>query len=250
MEGYVDMPSQGAEDQWESEALGSSPSHLPSWSPVRRSPSGYPNTRYCLKIHVTLTKELGAVFPTSHSWIAPLMEYMLCDIRAGLTEAVVTGPGRAILLYGRCSLGEGLTMDKARDATFLLTGAGTWVGNQSTCHQSNDNSRRSTGNCPSHNGLPRGPGCPHVNPSTQQSFRFDHTRGSPLKKTPRVVDSNHRPLPHWPPKGQDCNRHRRDQRPPPPWLPSPSPDHQFESDRSLLSTTLLMSSRLDGSERS
>ena len=25
-------------------------------------------------------------------------------------------------------MGEGLTMDEARDATFLLTGAGTWVG--------------------------------------------------------------------------------------------------------------------------
>ena len=25
-------------------------------------------------------------------------------------------------------MGEGLTTDKARDATFLLTGAGTWVG--------------------------------------------------------------------------------------------------------------------------
>ena len=25
-------------------------------------------------------------------------------------------------------MGEGLTMDKARDAAFLLTGAGTWVG--------------------------------------------------------------------------------------------------------------------------
>ena len=25
-------------------------------------------------------------------------------------------------------MGEGLTVDKARDATFLLTGAGIWVG--------------------------------------------------------------------------------------------------------------------------
>ena len=25
-------------------------------------------------------------------------------------------------------MGEGLTTDKARNATFLLTGAGTWVG--------------------------------------------------------------------------------------------------------------------------
>ena len=41
---------------------------------------------------------------------------------------MVTGPGRAVLFYGRCSMGEGLTVDEARDATFLLTRAGTWVG--------------------------------------------------------------------------------------------------------------------------
>ena len=39
-----------------------------------------------------------------------------------------TGPGRAVLFYGRLSMGEGLTMDEARDAAFLLAGAGTWVG--------------------------------------------------------------------------------------------------------------------------
>ena len=53
---------------------------------------------------------------------------MLCHGKAGLTEAVVMGPGRAILVYGRHSLGEGLSLGDARDATFTLTGAGTWVG--------------------------------------------------------------------------------------------------------------------------
>ena len=60
--------------------------------------------------------------------MAPLMEDMLHNSRTRLTEAVVTGPGRAVLFYGRYSMGEGLTADKARDAAFLLTGAGTWVG--------------------------------------------------------------------------------------------------------------------------
>ena len=64
MEGHADMPSQSAEDQQESEASGSSPSHSLSWSPARRLPSGCPNTKYCLEIHVTLMEELGAVFPT------------------------------------------------------------------------------------------------------------------------------------------------------------------------------------------
>ena len=128
MEGHVDMPSQSAKDIWESEALGSSPSCLPSWSPARRLLSSHPNTKHCLEIHVTLTEELGAVPPISHSWMAPLMEDMLHDVRTKLTKAVVTGPGRAVLFYGRHSMGEGLTMDKARDAPFLLTGAGTRVG--------------------------------------------------------------------------------------------------------------------------
>ena len=71
---------------------------------------------------MTLTKELGAVPPPSH---APLVEDMLHNTRTSLTEAVVIGPGRAILFYGRHSLGEGLALGKARDAAFLITGGGT-----------------------------------------------------------------------------------------------------------------------------
>ena len=77
---------------------------------------------------MTLTDELGDVPPPSHAWMAPVIEDMLHEARAGLTEAVVIGPGRAILFYGRHSMGEGLKVAEARDATFLLTGAGMWVG--------------------------------------------------------------------------------------------------------------------------
>ena len=91
MEGHLDMPSQSAKDQQESEALGCSPSHLPSWSPARRLPSSHPNTKHCLEIHVTLTAELGTVPPPSHSWMAPLVEDMLHDVRTRLTKKVVTG---------------------------------------------------------------------------------------------------------------------------------------------------------------
>ena len=66
--------------------------------------------------------------PPSHAWTAPLVEDMLCYARTGLTEGVVTGPGRAVLLYGRHSLGECLSPDESRDAAFMLTGVGTWVG--------------------------------------------------------------------------------------------------------------------------
>ena len=46
----------------------------------------------------------------------------------GLTKAVVTGLGSAVLFYGRQFLGEGLSLGKVIDVTFTLTGAGTWIG--------------------------------------------------------------------------------------------------------------------------
>ena len=97
IEGHADMPSQSAEDPRELGALGSSPSCLPSWSPARSLLSTCPLTRHCLEIHVTLTKELGAVPPLSHAWMAPLVEDMLCDARTSLTKAVVMGPGNSFL---------------------------------------------------------------------------------------------------------------------------------------------------------
>ena len=49
---------------------------------------------------MTLTDELGDTPPPSHAWTAPVVEDMLQEARAGLTEAVVIGPGRAILFMG------------------------------------------------------------------------------------------------------------------------------------------------------
>ena len=97
MEGHADVPSQSAEDPQELGTSGSSPSHLLSWSPARRPPSSCPNIRYCLEIHVTLMVKLGAVSLLSHSWMAPLVEDMLHDVRTGLTKAVITGPGGTVL---------------------------------------------------------------------------------------------------------------------------------------------------------
>ena len=77
---------------------------------------------------MTLTKETGVVPPPSHTWAMPLVEDILCYAKTGLTEAVVTGPGRTVLFYRRHSLGEGLSQDESRDAAFVLTGVGTWVG--------------------------------------------------------------------------------------------------------------------------
>ena len=135
VDGHMEVPTQGAKDLQEPEEDDSFPSSLPSWSPAQRLPSGHPDMKHCSEIQVTLTEEFGATPPPSHAWMAPLVEDMLCDARTGLTKAVVTGPGRAVLFYRMHSMGEGLTVDEARDATFLLTGAGTWMENQPTLPQ-------------------------------------------------------------------------------------------------------------------
>ena len=49
---------------------------------------------------MTLTDELGDISPPLHAWMAPIVEDMLQEARAELTEAVVIGPGRAILFMG------------------------------------------------------------------------------------------------------------------------------------------------------
>ena len=70
VDGHMEVPTQGAKDQWELEGEDSSPTHLLSSSPAQRPPSGHPNMKYCLEIRVTLTEELEAIPPPSHSWTA------------------------------------------------------------------------------------------------------------------------------------------------------------------------------------
>ena len=114
-----------------------------------------------------MTDELGDTPPPLHAWTAPVVEDMLREVRAGLTEAVVIGPGRAILFYGRRSMGEGLKVDEARDATFLLTGAGTWVGKLAYLTTDpmtlQEGKRAITQAVLDHRVKARGPGCPRVN---------------------------------------------------------------------------------------
>ena len=182
------------------------------------------------------------------------MEDMLHDARTGLTKAVVIGPGRAVLFYRRCSMWEGLTVDEARDTAFLLTGAGMLVGKLAylaTDSMTIQKGRRAIAQAIMDCWVKvRGPRHPCVNLPAQQPFRFDPQRGSPMKHASRDGGSDHQPSPHWPPRGWECNRCWRDQMPPSPQFPSPSPDCGFKSDRSSLSMASLMSSRsdrLDGS---
>ena len=179
---------------------------------------------------------------------------MLHNARTGLTKAVVTGPGRAVLFYGRHSMGEGLMADNARDAAFLLTGAGTWVGKLAFLATDpmtiQEGKRAITQAVLDHQVKVRGPGCPHVNLPVQQPFWFNPPRSFPPKDTSGDGSSDYLPSPHWPTRGWEHNRHWRDQRPQSPQFPSPSPDHGFKSNRSSLSTTSLMLSRSDQSDGS
>ena len=141
-------------------------------------PTGHLNTNYYLSIQVVLTDELGDVPPPLHSWTTPVIEDMLWESRAGLTEAVVVGPGRAILFLGRHSLGEGLKADKARDATFLLTGAGAWVGKSAYLTADpmtlQEGKRAIACAVLDHGVKARGPGHPRVNLPAQPPFRLLH----------------------------------------------------------------------------
>ena len=80
-------------------------------------------------------------------------------------------------------MGEGLKADKARDATFLLTGAGTLVGKSAYLTADpmtlQEGKRPITQAVSDHRVKARGPGCPRVNLPAQQPFRFNTYRASP-----------------------------------------------------------------------
>ena len=94
----------------ETEVFGSTPSHSPSQFPVRKLTPDHPWTQYCLEIQVISTEDGETTPPPPHTWQAPVVEDMVWDGKSSLTEAVVMGPGWAVLFYGWWSLGEGLSL--------------------------------------------------------------------------------------------------------------------------------------------
>ena len=124
-----------------------------------------------------------------------------------------------------------MTADEARDATFLLTGAGTWVGKlaylTADAMTIQEGKRAIAQAVSDHQVKARGPGCPHVNLLAQQPFQFNPLRSSPPKDSSGDCSSDYPPSPHQSSRGQEYNRCRRDQRPQSPQFPSPSPDHGF-----------------------
>ena len=224
IEDHASTSQRGWEGSEETGVSGSAPSHSPSWSLGRQLSPGCPKTQYCLWIHVTLTEKRGAASPLPHAWTAPVVEDMQWHGRAGLTKAVVTGPGRAILFYGRHSLGEGLSLGKVRDAIFTLTGAGTWVGK--LAHLVADPLTIQEGWWVIAQAITecqigvRGPGHPHSHPRPTQAFRFYHGDESPREECFKVVHFWPLAPHHKPPQGRDCEQWQKNLRP---VLPHPPP---------------------------
>ena len=91
-------------------------------------------------------------------------------------------------------MGEGLQADEARDATFLLTGAGTLVGKSvylTTDPMIIQEGKRAIAQAVSDNRVKaRGPGHPQVNPLAQQPFKFNTQKTSPLKDVSKDYSSD------------------------------------------------------------
>ena len=128
--GHTLTPPSGWNGPEETKIFGSAPYHSPSQSLVRKPTPNHPEVWYCLEIQVISTKEGGTTPPLPHAWQVSFVEDMVWYGKSGLTEAVVTGPGWAVLFYSWQSLGEGLNLGKVWDATFTLSGAICWVGKQ------------------------------------------------------------------------------------------------------------------------
>ena len=215
MGGHVGISSQSWKDPEEMGALGSSPSCSPSWSPATRLLPSPPNTRNCLGIHMTLTKETGVVPPLPHAWTAPLVEDMLCYARTDPTKAIVIGPDRAILFMGDSQWERAWVQAKLEMLHSYLQEWALGLANQPILLLTLDHPRRLISNCPGHDRKPdkgkRATASMHesINPTTIQIWPSG--RFSP-KGHPGDANSDHQLLPHQPPRDWDYKWCRRDQR--------------------------------------
>ena len=222
----------------------------------------WPKTWYCLEIWVTSTENGGVTPPPPHMWQVPKVENMVWDGKSSLTEAVVTGPGRAFLFYRWWSLGEGLSLDKAWDAIFTLSGAISWVGKQAQLSAKSvsldDGQQLITQAIIKRHIKPRGPGHPISILPVSTPFNF-HNQDLPMQiaNLPAAADWWEVPrLGHWLAYqeqgwalqwGWDQGQGQWELWVVPSQSPSLSSDHGFESDWSSASTSSSVASM---SERS
>ena len=96
-EDHTLTPTSGQNGPEDPYAFGSTPSHSPSQSPARKPTPDWPETQYCLEIQVISTEDDKAIPPPSHAWQVPIVEDMVWEGKAGLTDTIVTGPGWTVL---------------------------------------------------------------------------------------------------------------------------------------------------------
>ena len=234
------------------EAFGSTPSHSSSQFPVRKPTPDCPETWYCLQIQVISTEDRGTTPPPPCVWQVSVVEDMVWDGKSGLTEAVVSGPGQAVLFYGWQSLVEGLSLGKAWDATFMLSEAIGWVDKQAHFNANpvslGEGWKLITQAIAKWCIEPRGPRHPHSILPVSLPFNFCNQDQSPQTARHKnatewweVPRHNSRPsYQEWDwalQKGRDWGQRQWDLWTAPPTSPLPSPDCRFESDWSSVMTS-------------
>ena len=259
-EGHTLTPPSGQNGPEDLEAFGSAPSQSPSQSLVRE-PDCH-ETWYCLEIQVISTKDNRTAPPLSHAWQVPFGQDMVWDSKADLTEAIMTGPGWAILFYGWWSLGEGLSLGEAWDATFTLSGTvslvGKWAQLSAKPASLSDGWWLIAKAITEWHIKPRGPSHPCSILPASTPFNFHNQDLSPwpanmpiaaeLWEVPRLgLHPAHQEWGWVPWQGWDLNQRQQELWVTPTHLPSLSSDHGFESDRSSASTSSSVASM---SERS
>ena len=127
--------------------------------------------------------EMSNTSTISCKWQAPNVEDMVQDGKVGLTKAIMTGPGQAILFYRWQLLGEGLSLGEAWDAMFTLSGAISWVGKQAQLSAKpvslGDGWQLIAQAITEGHIKPRGPGSPHSIPPPSTLFSFHNQDSSP-----------------------------------------------------------------------
>ena len=244
----------GLED---TDAFGSAPLHSLSQSPARKPTCNQPETWYCLEIQVISTEDDKVIPPPTHAWQAPVVEDMVWEGKAGLTEAIVAGPGWAVLFYGWWSLGEGLSLGEVRDTMFTLSGVIAWVGKQAQL--STKPVSLGEGRCLIAQAIteghiePRGPAHPQSIPPASAPFNFWNQDLSPwyanLLATTKWWEVPW--LESWAGQHEWGWALQQGQRQQELWvaplrLPLLSSGHGFESDRSTASTLSSLSERPGG----
>lgn len=82
---------------------------------------------YYIRVRVTLTGQAPYGPPDSYAWTPEIVNNLLRIQDPDFTEALITGPGEAVVFYGRRTRGEGLTEAQAEISRARLSANVMWV---------------------------------------------------------------------------------------------------------------------------